>query len=330
MITDQDIQFHTPDGVAYDWAETGFFNFYVPEHNLHGWVYIVHRAGVGACVCDVEVVDTQSHDPLQARYIDLQHHLPLPARAEAFTLPNGLSFAARSIRDYRIDYTGFDDTELHLELTGLMEPYDIHDPDMDPMAVADQGARAATTGFGAAYAAHFDMSVQVRGQLKLRGENFAVDCVATMDHSWGPRPESTLNAVLWANAHFDDGLVLHSIWSLDRAAPRGQQHVFRHGYAVVDGKVRGVRAGRFDAVRNGHFVGAAEMALTDVDGTEHVAFGTMLTSHLWAPYGNNLSQMTMHRWQARDGRRGMGTVLEGVPTNRWTGTAQVAPKLGGR
>lgn len=33
MFNDKDIKFHTPHDVAFDWAETGYFNFYIPEEN---------------------------------------------------------------------------------------------------------------------------------------------------------------------------------------------------------------------------------------------------------------------------------------------------------
>lgn len=39
MIHENDIAFHTPSDVPFDWAETGFFNFYVPPTNLMGWIY---------------------------------------------------------------------------------------------------------------------------------------------------------------------------------------------------------------------------------------------------------------------------------------------------
>jgi hypothetical protein len=329
VIRNEDIHFHRPDGLGYDWAETGFFNFYVPARNLHGWVYIVHRTGLGVSICGIEIVDAQADDPAQARYVDMQNHLPIPERAEAFTLPNGLSFTAGSIRDYRIDYQGFDDTELHLEITGIMEPYDIHDPNMDPMAVADPAANSESTGFGAAYSAHFDMSVRVAGSLRLRGENIDIDCLATMDHSWGPRPESAFSAIAWVNGHFEDGSVLHSIWSLDRAAPRGEQHTFRHGYALVDGRVRGVLEGDLVLTRRGHFGTAGELRLVDVDGTEHRAHSAIRTSHYWVPYANCPSPISMHQFHMADGRSGIGTVLEGFPTNRWCGTGQVAAKIVG-
>lgn len=317
MIHDSDIAFHTPANASYDWAETGFFNFYVPEANLMAWVYIVHRAGVGATVADVEIVDRWARGIDEAVYMDMTNHNPLPASAEKFSLPNGLSFEARSLREYLLEYKA-GGVALDLRCTSLMEPYDIHDPAMDPMATADTTAANANSGFGAAYAAHFDMTVRITGTLSFGGVTHVVDCVSTMDHSWGPRPESGMHPILWVNAHFGEGYALHGIFAYDRYAPIGQQHHFKHGYALIDGKVRGAKAGAVRTTRDGLLPLGAEVSLIDVDEREHCVIGKALTHHPWIPYGNNFAPVSLMRWQS-DNLIGHGTYMEGLPLNRVRG-----------
>ncbi len=317
MIHDSDIAFHTPADVPFDWAETGFFNFYVPDANLMGWIYIVHRAGVGATVADVEIVDRWARGIDEAIYMDMTNHNPIPARAEQFRLPNGLGFEARSLRDYRIDYNAAG-VALDLQCTSLMEPYDIHDPAMDPMATADTAAAIQNSGFGSAYAAHFDMTIRVQGTLSYGGVTHAVDCVSTMDHSWGPRPETAMHPILWVNAHFGEGYALHGIFAYDRHAPIGAQHLFKHGYALIDGKVRGAKAGAVRTTRDGLLPLGAEVSLTDIDGREHRVAGTALTHHPWMPYGNNFAPVALMRWES-DTSTGHGTYMEGLPLNRVRG-----------
>lgn len=315
MITDDDLKLHLPVPNRADWAETGFFNFYIPETNIFGFVYIVHRAGVGATVSDIEIVDRMGFTAEDAVYIDLVNHNPLVGKAEDFRLETGLSYRATSIRDYVIDYQA-GGIDLHLECTSLMEPYDIHDPAMDPMAVADDAAAIENSGFGSAYSAHFDMTVRMVGELKIAGQRHVIDCISTMDHSWGPRPENGFHPILWANAHFGDDYSVHGIFSVDRDAPFGEQHVFKHGYALVDGEVLGAKAGNVRTIRPALFPGAMEMTIVDRNDREHIVSGSVLTHHPWVPYGNNLSPITMARWHASDGRRGIGTYLEGFPLNR--------------
>lgn len=315
MIHDSDTKLHLPDPMPADWAETGYFNFYIPDANIFGFVYIVHRAGVGATVSDIEIYDRTGTSADDALYIDLINHNPLVARAEDFSLATGLSFRAKSIREYEIEYRA-GEVALALECVSLMEPYDIHDPAMDPMAVVDGGSVEGSTGFGNAYSAHFDMTVRVRGTLRIAGREHAIDCVSTMDHSWGPRPENGFHPILWANAHFGEDYSVHGIFSVDRFAPTGSQHSFKHGYALIDGKVRGAKAGSVRTIRQGLFPSTMDITIIDCDDVEHRLNGSVLVHHPWVPYGNNLSPITMARWYAADGRIGIGTYLEGFPLNR--------------
>jgi hypothetical protein len=314
MIKDTDIVFHTPDLVGYDWAETGYFPFYIGEANIMGWVYIVHRPGVGATVADIEIIDRWSPHVYDARYINMTQHNPLPERAESFSLPNGLQFLAKSIREYELHYAA-GDVSLTLSVSGIMEPYDIHDRAMDPMAAGDAAAAAANSGFGTAYSAHFDMTARAVGVLRTAGGEFPIDCITTMDHSWGPRPETGIHPILWTNAHFHEGYALHGIFAYNKDAEKGQQHSFKHGYALVDGKVFGAVAGRMTVEREGFYPRWAEMRITDLDGREHIVAGDMITHHPWMPYSNNLGPTALVRWRQAGRPDGYGPFLEGLPLN---------------
>jgi len=57
MIRPEDVRFHVPNDMQYDWAETSFFSIYLAEANVTAWTYVVARKGVGAIACDVEAID---------------------------------------------------------------------------------------------------------------------------------------------------------------------------------------------------------------------------------------------------------------------------------
>ena len=315
MIKEEDIKYHTPNPIPYDWAETAYFNFYIPEKNILGLVYLVHRQGIGATVCDIQIVDRWSTRIDDSAYVNASNHNPVVERAEKFSLPNGLSFEAKSLRDYKISYQS-KDVDLELNCTGLMPPFDIHDPDMDPMASADPVEALEKTGFGAAYAAHFDMTIKIVGELRLDNETYPVDCIATMDHSWGPRPEVDLSTLLWINAHFSEDYFVHALFTYHPYAPEGQQHTFRHGYAVINGKVRGLIAGEVRAQRDGFYAKSAQAKFTDIDNVEHAISGVAKNNHPWLPYGNCLSPIAMMHWTCKEfPNGGYGTFLEGFPLN---------------
>lgn len=315
MIRPEDVRFHTPENVSYDWAETNFFCAYIPEANIAAWVYTIARPGVGAFVVDVSMINGFGTTSLEALYVDFQQHLPMPEKLEDYSLPNGLSFRAfNEPRDYQIDYIGVDDTELHWTVKGVMEPFDIHDKSMDPLASGDVNA----SGFGAAYASHFDMTAHVSGTLKVRGKSYDVDCTATMDHSWGPRNERGLRPMGWVNANFSDTLAFQTIWVFDPHASGWDEFKLAHGYALIDGKVRGLVSGRQRAVRKGSFPVSYEQIVTDLDGNEHHLIGVPVGQHPWACYSNSMPILSMMRW-FYNGQEGHGQAQENWPLDRFTG-----------
>lgn len=58
-----------------------------------------------------------------------------------------------------------------------------------------------------------------------------------------------MNPMGWINAHFDD-LQLHGIWKFTPGTP-GEDHVFAHGFAIVDGDLHGGTGGSVRAERAG-------------------------------------------------------------------------------
>lgn len=319
MITEADLQFHTPDDVDHEWGETYWLGFYVPEADLYGWVYMVFRAGTGAVMCDVEFIDRKSVFMYDARYVDIQNHLPIPERLDSFTLANGVEFSAKSPREYRLDYVGVDDTEIHLDLSGIHEPYDIHDPAIDPMAQGDASAQVQHSGFGAAYANHFDLTTRCVGSVKVRGQAYDVDCLATQDHSWGPRAERGMRTMTYMNAHFADDYVVQTIFDFDPSQADGEQHVFKHGYVVRDGELTGLVAGTLRVDHAGLFPKKVTLAVTTKDGDTHELGATARTFNNWVPYGVCPTGHSMLDWTTSTGLEGVGTLMEAYPLDRVTG-----------
>jgi hypothetical protein len=319
MITADNLKFQTPDDVDHQWAETYWLGLYVPEANIYGWVYMVFRAGTGAMTCDVEFIDKRSSNMFDAKYVDIQNHLPIPAELHKFTLKNGLSFEAKTPRTYRLDYVGVGDTELHLDLEGIHEPYDIHDPDIDPMAHALRDQAIEHSGFGTAYAGHFDLTTRVTGTIRVRGESHNVNCLATQDHSWGPRPERGMRTMGYVNAHFADDYVVQTIWGYDPTKPDGSQHTFKHGYAVKDGTLLGGVGGSLTVRHQGLYPEALELTLTDNTGVVHTLTGSPLAYNNWVPYGCTPTGHAMVKWTTDTGLEGIGTSMEAYPLDTVTG-----------
>lgn len=314
MITERDVEFHTPADADHHWAETNQFCFYIPEHKLVGTIYTCVRAALGVCVSEVIIFNRLSRDRWDALYFDSHQHLPAPTSLSHYSLQNGLSVqAVEPPRNYRIDYLGTDDTEIHLDVAGLMEPFDIHDPEMAPTAPPARGEQIEKSGFGAGYAGHFDMTVRVTGTLTLYGKTFPVHCVDTMDHSWGPRTERGMRAMCWSHGHFGEDYVWHAIWEKKPWAKPEDEFRVAHGYILEDGKVIGLKSGTMVAARrDDHLPVSLDLHLTDRDDRVHVITGRALSNHDWIPHTPLQVHHVFYEFSAR-GRTGYGVVQEALP-----------------
>lgn len=313
MIKHEDIEFHVPEGIDYKYAETNYFIAMIPEERIMATFYTVTRKALDVCLVDVAIYGCLADNRAEMLYLDTQQHLPAPAKLSDWETPNGLRVKAHNPRDYTLDYLGFDDTEAHLEFRGLTEPFDINDPAHSPKAVADDAAKIEASGLGAAYSNHFDMPCKVTGTLKVRGKTYKVDCVSTMDHSWGDRCEVGLRSMGWMNANFGEDYGLHWINSLDFEKPAGEQEALAHGYVFENGELYGLTDLSMKTNRLGAISVAMDIEATDVRGKKHILYGTPLVGAPWSCYTSIMLSVAMNRWITSEGRIGYGLNMENYP-----------------
>ena len=94
MVKEEDAEFHVRDPKDYDWAETRFISFSIPQEQLFGNVYVLARPNVGAVISDVTIQKGFSRFPYEMDFHDPQMHLPCPPSFRKFTLRNGLTVEA--------------------------------------------------------------------------------------------------------------------------------------------------------------------------------------------------------------------------------------------
>ena len=307
MIEAKDIRLHPPAGKEIEWAETNYFSFYVPEESLNGCVYVLTRANVGATLSTVVLFQGFARHPWEAVYADSRMHLPMPeGDLDDYRLPNGLAVRSTAPpRDYDLRYRGANDTAIDLRFRGLMDPYDIHDPKMDPITAAAAGGEFS---WGTAYKGHFDLTGKVEGELTLRGRRLRVSCVSTMDHSWGPRPEVGLPNMSWFHAHFGDDLAIHCIFPCepDDFASYGS---LAHGYVLENGQVHGLVSGRGSARRERGQQLTMTIDVTDVRGRRFELAGHAIATYPWVPWPAVVAFHSLNQWTL-DGRTGYGECMD--------------------
>lgn len=318
MITARDLEYHHGPDDDHRWTETYFLPISVPEEHLLVTVYVVVRPTLGVMANDVIAYGSLTDTRSELLYIDSQQHLVAPERFSSIHSSNGLVVTAVDApRRYRIDYVGYDNTEIHVDWEGIMDPFDMHDPQQSPHAAVGVDAQADSTGMGEAYKGHFDMTGRVTGTVKVRGREFPVDVIDRMDHSWGPRHELEFKHMNSINAEFGPDLAFHINTKIDPDAPTGQDQTLAHGYVLDGEEVRGIADMDLVTIRVGIVPVSMTMRVTDVSGKVFALQATADIGAPWASYPSNVTWMSQMRWQCGD-RVGKGVVQEHHPLPKVT------------
>jgi len=295
MITENDVmEFHLPADGDPLWAETNFFGFNIPEEQINVGIYFLSRPTLGVALASVQVIQGFPRHCIEALYYDEHAHLQLPEKNGDYSLANGLSVkAVNPPMDYLLTYKGKNDTEFHVEYEGLMPPYDITDPEMDPNAPKEKPIKG-----------HFDQTGHFKGALKVKGKSYKIDSVSTMDHSWGPRSEADYGSASWFHVSFGRDLTIHCIFAFDPMSP-GVLDPFAHGYVLEDGKVYGLKSGKATSTRDGLMQLGLNVEVTDVRGRSYHFTGSAMTGFPWMCWPNTCDFVTLMEWNM-GGRIGYG------------------------
>ena len=310
MITADDLEYHHDETSDFRWTETYYLPISVPEERIFGHVYCAVLPVLGAMQNDIRFSGAVCDTEFELLYIDSQNHLPAPERFSRLEGPNGLTVTAvRPPRDYRIDYVGFDDTEIHLDYVGIMDPFDINDPAQNPLASADEVQQLSRTSMGSGYKGHYDMHCRVTGTIRIRGREYPVDIVDRMNHSWGPRPEMAIPPMNSGWAQFGEELGLRFHLHLDPEAPAGEDQAFAHGYLLDHGEVMALTDMRMSTTRLGIVPMSIDVVATDERGRTWSMRGQPISGAPWRAYAPCICWVGLVRWALGD-RLGYGSFQE--------------------
>ena len=167
--------------------------------------------------------------------------------------------------------------------------------------------------WGHAYAGHFDQTGHYEGEIELRGVRTPIDCVSTMDHSWGVRAERQTSRLSWMHAHFSRDLVVHGLFdfSTDRGPDAPSELRMTHGYVLDSGKVYGLKAGGGRADRTGFYPERISLSVTDSADRTWEVTGTALTTFPWQSQPGVVGHNCLLRWEL-DGMVGYGEAMDFV------------------
>lgn len=309
MINAQDAEFH-PGGNDPTWAETNFFGFYNVEARLNVGVYALFRPNIGAVSSTICMNSRRCVTPWEADFCDMRAAMAMPESRSLldYRLMNSLHVRCLEPNKlWHIAYDDFEGTRIDVQYEALMPAFDIHDPAMDPMCGSK--SEAGKFSWGTAYNGHFDQTGHFEGRVWVRGEMVPIDCVSTMDHSWGPRPERGKPNMSWLHAHFSKDLAVHAIFGFDQRQ-NGNELWLAHGYVMDRGEIRGLKAGTGRVERRQErYAETLALTLTDCHDRIWSLEGQALTTFPWQCWPNMVAFNALCEWRM-DGLHGHGEVQD--------------------
>lgn len=290
LVTVDDDQFHALSEDPWE-TETCWFSFNVPERAMAGWLYAWVRPNLNNSGGGVFVYDPSGVAPWELPYFQYQYCQPLPAERDLrdFIFPQNYSVKMlEPLTRYRLHYQDREHIRLDLEFNAIMEPHPF--PSGQPPFVSST---------------HFDQAGRVTGEMLLRGERIAIDCIGVRDRSWGPRMDHRGSRVGYSFGTLSehDGFCVFVLPS--RLTAEGLETIY-HGYLLRDGRsariVSGTRSVQRDPVTN-HIM-SMQVHARDEEGRELVAEGRALSRMLLSvPRGTTLNSFL--EWRI-DGVAGLG------------------------
>lgn len=308
MITPEDSEFHERDPSARTWAETMVLLFSVPEEHIMGCAYVLARPNLGAAISSIIVAQGLCRQPYEIDFLDPQMHLPCPESFTKYRLENGLSVeVTKAPTDYHLTYEHYDSScAFDLRFRGLMRPYDVLDPDENPLL-----GDSTFQGLGDQWTnGHFELMGHVTGQLELRGRRYQVDSVENMDHSWGPRAEEGRRALAWIPIGFGPDFGLHLVMTLDIRDGEIIYDALRFGYVMDKGEVFGIVDAQVECQRVDMLGVSNRVRVVDVRGKAFEFHGTALAGYPWHSFNPcSMAYQSLYRYQDGD-RVGHGAAFD--------------------
>ncbi|WP_295638433.1 hypothetical protein [uncultured Methylibium sp.] len=309
MIKDQDAEFHVTDSDP-TWAETNFFGFFNAEHKLNVGVYALFRPNLGVVSSTICMNSGRAVTPWEADFCDLRSAMPIPTPRSLLDYKLLNTLHVRCLEPNRVWHIGYDDqqgTRIDVRYEALMPAFDIHDPEIDPMCGSE--GEAGKFAWGTAYNGHFDQTGHFKGSVAIRGREVPIDCVSTMDHSWGARPERGKPNMSWLHAHFSKDLAVHGIFGFDQTR-NGVELWLAHGYVMERGRIVGLKAGTGQVERpQERYPEQLQLQVTDAKDRVWKLRGRALTTFPWQCWPNMISFNSLCAWEM-NGLKGHGEVQD--------------------
>ncbi|MGE0284042.1 MAG: hypothetical protein AB7P20_25985 [Rhizobiaceae bacterium] len=285
-------------------TETQYLSFSIPEASIHSNLYLWHHPNLGVVSGGAWVWQGSKRHPVEAELNDFRLFMaddPLKNDLHEYRLIN--SYGVKVIEPLKRLQASYSDpvrqNSFDLEFTALLPP----------VMTADN--------------THFEQAMQVRGELTLRGQRFAVDCFTIRDRSWGkPRQEDpmTLPPLTTVQGVFGEDFAFSSLLFDDTSGQPGYEQFALPADRLIpsgswvwrDGKLAPIVKARRQVERHPDRFNTEKVLLeiTDDLGRDFaIRTNTIVT---WPSFGFWPNQMVVHNCVEIEceGRRAHGEIYD--------------------
>jgi len=298
-LTASDDLLHLPTTDDPWWTETAWFGFAIPDADICGSLYQIHRTNQQVMATAVYVWDAHGEALHQMPYYRTWWHVPMEPDQQILDvdLVSGLSIRTiEAMNDYAITYQDGEEIDLDLRWESLHPAVPLH----------------VSGGMG-----HLDQLGRVRGQLVLHGEAYEIDGIEMRDRSWTPRREATRST----HRGYTYGADEHGrgFFLATNRPPQTQEHLIA-GWTLENGRTTAIREGqrrleRDDAGRPT----AVDIEIVDAHGAERTWRGE-IRNRFALPTSPYLAWMSLVRWTDDEGRIAWGQDHDSFSPARWRAT----------
>lgn len=307
-------RFHNPESADHNWVETFLLPIVVNDPLIYVLVYFNVRPTLGVMWSQVMISDSLTRSRGELVHYNEHHFQPAPASFLSIDAPMGIKIdAANPLEDIHIRYASAEgDVDIDVHWKGLMEPFDINNPEHSPQAAsqfADMHVDVGSAGYE--HGGHIDMTGRITGTLRLGDREHEVDSVERMDHSWGPRDPMKVRNMFIVSATFDENLAFHMIcpWRPDQTGTDAFE--LSHGYVMDQGKVYGLTSdATIQAEHDGVICTRLTMDVEDVRGKSYSLVATPGIGAPWVAGPNAMTHNALMRWSDGSRHDGYGVVMK--------------------
>ena len=289
-----------PENATFEYVETSYFGFNIPEHAIDGEIYVWFHRTLGVASGGITVWQGKKSLHLADECHDYRHFMPLPKELTDQSYPSGLTIRMTDASgEFLIEY---EDPEQGHKLRLVTAP-------IMPLAVRPTGN-------------HFTQAMKTRGELVLAGTHYDIDGFFTRDRTWAePRTEKPIimPPLTWIAGTFNDRFAFH-VMAYDsiehrpewlRAYPLQPGENLLWGYIYHDGKLIGVTETEKRTVfdEDGITPTAYQLKITDAEGGIWQIKGQPIAMAPTSTWQNLMVLVSLNRWEC-NGLTGYGDAQE--------------------